>query len=335
MLRSSITLGLVALAGFSLLTNRVSGQVFTVSSANGQAQVGKDIHSYQAATINSSYSIPSWGRTGDNSSLTISFNPENRFRLLPNSEAEVNAGDSDSQSAWHRVVSLKIGSAAIHHNAGAAPTVKLDCETPTAVCGAVGTEFEVNATQGVYSVSEGKISVNSSQEDNLSMPSVIGGTVVFNPGSENTYSKGSFSGTVDIDGSSFQAHDANFTVAKKLDSSSETAVHIESGSLGGSGPGNYIMDGGSLKAVASGSKAATLHPQYLAAAKKEGALSVERAAYRASSNRSAPGGLDAELSSAAARATELRHELFNRETVREIIKQTTDAVRNSALRGGH
>ncbi|HUB68054.1 MAG TPA: FecR domain-containing protein [Candidatus Methylacidiphilales bacterium] len=307
-------------------------QVFLVTGANGQAQVGRDQHSYQPAVVNSNHSLPSWGRTGDNSSLTIAFNAENKFRLLPNSEAQVYAGDGDSNSAWHRVVGLKIGTATISHDTGAAPAVKLDCETPTAVCGAVGTEFEVDATEGKYSVSQGRISLISHQEGDLVMPRIVGGTVVFNPGAQNTYSNGDFSGVVILDGVTMQAAGADFTVAKKLDSSSETAVHIASGRLGGTGPGDYVMEGGRLKPV-DPSKA-SIHPQYLAAAKREGALSVERAALRASSNRVAPRGLDAALSAAAARATALREELFNRETAREVNKQVTGALIDSALRGG-
>jgi hypothetical protein len=324
------SVAILSLVGVAVLAKTAAGQAFTVDVANGQAEVGKDQHSYKPAAINSTYTIPSWGLTKDNSSLTISFNPQNRFRLLANSEAQVKAGDGDSKSAWHRVISLKIGSAEINHDTGAAPTVKLDCETPTAVCGAVGTVFQVNATQGVYKVSSGTISVSSSREDNLRLPRVgSGGSVVFNPGSENTYTQGDFSGTVVLDGSTFHASDANFTVAKILDSGSETAVHIGSGKLGDYGPGDYLMDGGSLKRVDSGSKAATIHPQYLAAAKREGVLSVERAAYRAS-NQGAPSGIDAQLASAASEATRLRKELFTRETVRETVKQTVNAVRDAS-----
>jgi hypothetical protein len=312
-------------------------QNFSVTVTHGDAEIGKDRASYQAAAVNSSYSIPAWGKTEDSSSLTIAFNPQNSFRLLPNSEAQVTTGgEGDSSSAWHRVVSLKIGEASFDHNAGTAPAVHLDCETPTAVCGAVGTEYDVDATKGIYKVSSGHIAVSSDQESNLSLPNIgAGGSVTYNPGRENTYSRGNFTGTVHLDGNSFHASDADFTVAKKLDSSSETAVHIESGTLGGVGPGDYLMDDGKLQPVASGSKAATIHPEYLAAAKTEGALSVERAADRAANKTF---GRDAELSSATAEATRLREELFTRETTRELNKQTVQSVieqttRNAAEAG--
>lgn len=326
---------LLALTCCFLPANPARAQIFTVSVAHGQAEVGKSRDSYSAAVVNSTYPIPSWGKTADNSSLTIAFNPENRFRLLPNSEAQVTTGgEDDSNSAWHRVVSLKIGEASFDHNAGAAPAVHLDCQTPTAVCGAVGTEYDVDATHGIYTVSSGTISVKSDQEGNLTLPSVgAGGTVTYNPGQENTYSKGNFTGTVLLDGTQFHASDANFTVAKKRDASSETAVHIASGTLGGVGPGDYLMNGGNLQRVTG--KAVDVHPQYLAAAKTEGALSVEAAADRAA-NR--PFDQAAELRSATAEASRLRELLFTRETIRETVKQTVQDViqqqtRNAAAAG--
>jgi len=320
---------LLVLACCILPANPARAQNFAVTVALGQSKIGKDRSSYQAAAVNSTYSIPAWGKTEDESSLTIAFNSENRFRLLPDSEAQVTTGgESDSNSAWHRVVSLKIGSASFDHNAGTAPAVHLDCVTPTAVCGAVGTQYDVNATKGIYHVSSGNIYVNSDQEGALSLTSInAGGTATYDPGRENTYSKGSFTGTVRLDGTRYTASDATFTVAKKLDSSSETAVHIASGRLGNYGPGDYLSDGGNLKRVDPGSKTATLHAQYLSAAQTEGALNVERAADRAANQ---PFAHAAELASATTEATRLRNELFNRETVRETVKQTVQTTIQNA-----
>ena len=325
---------LLVCCGLFASARPVEAQTFTVSVVLNRAQLGKDQSSYQPAVAKTTYAIPAWGKTEDESSLTIEFNSENRFRLLPDSEAEVTTGgESDSGSAWHRVVSLKFGKAAMDHNAGSAPTVHLDCETPTAVCGAVGTEYAVDATHGDYSVTSGHISVSSpDQESALTMSDVeAGGDVTYNPGRENTFSQGSFTGTVRIDGTRFHASDANFTVAKLRDTASETAVHIASGTLGDTGPGDYVMDDGRLKRIDPGSKAATLHPQYLAAAKKEGSLNVERAAYRATGRTF---GQEAELKSATAEATRLREELFNRETLREINKQTVQAVEDASRNAG-
>lgn len=311
---------------FVLLATSAPAQDFTVSSTHGDAQVGKDQHSYQAAAANSIYQVPSWGKTGDNSSLTISFNPKNSFRLLPNSEAQVINGDGNSSSAWHRVVALKIGSAHIDHDTGASPSVKLDCETPTAVCGAVGTSYDVDATTGTYSVSSGKISVGSGDEDNLSA-TVSGGSMVYDPGTQNTYSHGSFTGTVRLNGNTYHASDCTFTIAKIHDSKGESALHISSGTLGDFGKGDYISDGSGFKRVDSGSQA-TIHAQYLDAAKDEGRLRVKRAAYLAA-NRSSPVSAG-DVASAAATATELRNKLFTRATTRETVKQTVDAVRNAS-----
>jgi hypothetical protein len=313
-----------------LLAIPAHAQNFTVSVVHGDTQLGKDRSSYQPAVINTTHAIPAWGKTADNSSLTIAFNDQNRFRLLPNSEAEVTTGgESDTASAWHRVVSLKIGTASFDHNAGTAPIVHLDCQTPTAVCGAVGTEYDVDATNGIYSVTSGTISVSSDQEGNLSLSSIeAGGTVTYNPGRQNTFSRGNFTGTVRLNGVRFHASDATFTIAKELDANAETAVRIDSGTLGGYGAGSYTMDGAKLKPVES--KNASVHAQYLAAAQKEGALNTERAADHAA-NRTF--GRDDELQAAAAEATRLREELFNRETVREINHQVVQQVIEQATRG--
>ena len=91
--------GLFAVTCCFLSANPVQAQIFTVSVTHGQAEIGKSRDSYHAATVNSSYSIPAWGKTEDSSSMTIAFNPENRFRLLPNSEAQVTTGgEGDSPS---------------------------------------------------------------------------------------------------------------------------------------------------------------------------------------------------------------------------------------------
>ena len=52
---------------------RVEAQTFTVTATQGQADIGKDRSSYQSATLNSSYTIPSWGKTDDGAYITISF----------------------------------------------------------------------------------------------------------------------------------------------------------------------------------------------------------------------------------------------------------------------
>jgi len=326
--RAFLLLGLTTMA----LAFPAQAQTFTVANVLGDAQVGPSASSLQPAVVASSHNLPSWGRTGDNSSLTIAFNDQNKFRLLPDSMAEVKTGEGDSASDWHRVVSLKIGEAKLTHDSSGSPTVDLKCETPTAVCGAVGTEFDVIATTGTYSVLSGQISVQSSSEEGLSLPSVRGGSVVFAPGKQNTYSHGSFTGTVELNGERLHASDATFTVAKILGGSGETAVRISSGSLGSYGPGSYISDGGSLKPVESGSPAAEIHPKYLAAAQREGALSTRSASYHAVGRST--GEIDSELADAAAEATKLREELFNRETVREVNRQIESSIIDNTLRNG-
>ena len=144
---------LFATAGFVLGASQVEAQTFTVRRGQWPGFHRQGHLLLPGGRCRFHHPIPSWGKTGDESSLTISFNGDNKFRLLPNSEAQVTTGDtSDSSSAWHRVVSLTIGKATFDHNAGGTPVVHLDCQTPTAVCGAVGTEYAVDATTGNYSV---------------------------------------------------------------------------------------------------------------------------------------------------------------------------------------
>jgi hypothetical protein len=134
-------------------------------------------------------------------------------------------------------------------------------------------------------------------------------------------------GFADIAGTRFRAVGAQFTVSKKLGANSETAVRIVSGSLGGTGAGDYFVDGGKLKPFAADKTKAVA--SYLAAAAREAQINVERAAYLASRKTPPPGYDAGSLSSAAATASARRADLFNRALYQNISRETGDAIRDN------
>lgn len=303
-------------------------QSFTVTDTNGQASVGKDQQSYNGAQLKQQYPVGYWGKTGESSQLTIELGQSNSFHLLDESEAKVE-GESNPGSSWYRVVKLKVGTANINHNSGSG--LKLECETPTAVCGAQGTVFAVTAEDGTYSVSSGHIRVSSPYEGSLILDHVIGGKVVYAPGKDNTYAHATdLSGTVTISGLKLTARSATFTVAKKRDASGETIVHIESGTLGGTPSGYYVP---SSKGLVPNAAAVGLVVDYVNKAQAEAHYNTQLQSARAATRTAAQHGLVAgalagRLDAAAKAADDARQLLFARSTIRAVNADTVNQIQN-------
>lgn len=304
------------------LAQILSAQTFAVTNMHGGVGLGSSQGNYRPAQVHSKYSLPSWGKTDEAGYLTIAFDADNSFHLLPDSEAEIR-GENDSDKQWHRVVKLHIGDASFDHNSSGEHHLKLDCETPTSICGAIGTHFEVNATKGVYSVNQGTISISSPSETALSL-TISGSTVTYNPGRENTYSNGTVNGYVTIAGVRFRAVGAEFTVSKKLGANDDTAVRIISGTLSGTGGGDYTIQSRALAPIKPTS--ATAFANYLTAAEDEGRIKAGNAAYEAA-RITPPARFDsAALAAATKIATDRRNKLFNRGLPREINAEQLQSI---------
>lgn len=299
---------------FSPLVSRA--QNFTVSA--GQGQVGKNSDSYGAVELNKDYPLNWWAKT-ESKPMRISFTPKDVFALLPDSEVQV-TGTGAANSKFRRLLKLKSGGLDLDLQGIKSTGSKVEVETPTAICGAVGTRFSVNAGSGDFKVTEGSIYAKAGGDNSFEAESV-NGSFTLNPGSENAYSKANVSGSFKLNGKSYRANGVSLQIAEAK-GGSEAAVQISGGSLGGTGSGRYIMSGGSLEPVDS-SKTGT-HSEYLAAAQKEGRINVELQSRKAAG--SPVGNLPAQLNAAADKATELRKLLFQRKVVRDTAKETARSV---------
>jgi hypothetical protein len=285
--------------------------------AGGSGEVGKSVDSYASAASGKTYPLGWWARTGSDR-LNIEFNEQNVFRLLPKSEVQI-TGEGAANTKFRRILNLKSGGVDLDLPTIKTTGSKVEVQTPTAICGAVGTVFTVNADTGNFNVREGRISAQSKGDDSFAAQSV-NGSFTLNPGKENGFSNASnVSGSFSVNGKSYSASGVNLQVAKGK-GDSLAAVKVSGGSLGGSGSGSYIMEGGKLVPVEASK--ASLHSSYLTAAQREGQINL--------SIRTGNGGSQAQLDAAAAAASELRRELFNRKVVRDTVKDTVRQINPAA-----
>lgn len=300
---------------------QVSANEFVVSGGGGE--VGKSKSAYTAVAVNAKYPLGWWARTSGDA-LRVLFSPGNEFRLLPRSEVQI-SGEGGAGGRFRRVLKLNDGS--VELDLKKLEGSKVEVETPTAICGAVGTKFTVNAATGEFNVAEGRISASAKGDSTFAARSV-GGSFTLQPGRDNTYVKASVSGNFEINGRSYSGNGVQVAVAKARGGAGSAAVRISGGSLGGTGAGNFIMEGGNLSPVSA--QLAPVHGQYLGAAGREGSLQVSRQVLVAN-GRPVPASLDSNLAQAAREANELRQRLFARRAIRDAAQEAArDATRSSA-----
>lgn len=207
---------------------------------------------------------------------------------------------------------------------------KVEVETPTAVCGAVGTRFTVDARSGRFAVSEGSISA-SSKGDATFVARRVSGTFTLQPGRENAFVDAQVSGDFTLNGVPVSGSGLGIVAAKARGGTGAAAVRITGGSLADAGAGSYPMEGGKLTPVDPGQS--TVHGRYLAAAGREGSLNLRRQTL-AASGAPVPASLEAGLAAAAREATALRQALFARQAIRDAAQEAArDATRSNARPG--
>ncbi|NJK91052.1 MAG: FecR domain-containing protein [Blastochloris sp.] len=300
------------------VTDPLPANEFKVAAGSGE--VGKSAKAYTPAQVNSTYPLNYWARTGGDA-LRIEFNPQNIFRLLPRSEVQV-SGSGAANSTFRRVLNLKSGSVELDLPQIKSTNSKVEVQTPTAICGAVGTRFTVNADNGQFNVAEGTIFARAEGDAGFVAQSVRG-SFTLNPGKENAYSDVAVSGSFVLNGQSFNANNVSIQIAKGKGGASPAAVRINSGSLDGVSGGSYLMEGGRLAPVEPAK--AQLHSSYLQATQTEGQLNVQIESRRAS-GQPVSAAQNAQLNAAARSASELRAQLFQRGVIRDAAKE---AVRQS------
>jgi hypothetical protein len=229
----------IALTGlvFPTVANSITG--FKTLKVTGQclAKLAGE-EDYVDATNLTTYPFGTTLRTGRNSNMLLEFSQGNTFQLLPRTTLVLNQNTRNPKLKTLRLqsgsISLQLDDFPKGH--------KLEVETPSAICGAVGTRFvvsfdEVETTPGEsqpgrnsFSCSEGKVHVASrfkvGEEQvtgkTFSVPEVEAGTSIvafIHEGLENTYTDV----TVNRGALSFQYGDSkNNTFKVQADDNSPT-----------------------------------------------------------------------------------------------------------------
>lgn len=330
--------------GVLCFSSSAFAQSFLVTK--GAGQVGKNPKSYQPAVVKQSYPVGWWAKTGG-SRLDIQFSPGNDFILLPGSEAEISDRTDRGGSGLQRKVSLKTGKVVMELNGRDSKNIQV--ETPTAICGAVGTVFEVNAATSDFNITKGAIYLIATKDSSFH-GTEIHGNISLDPGKENTSVSGTVSGKFAVNGARVVATNAKIDLAKAVGNPSEAALEVpkamktnavweittEPTVPGGAVPavqktstipaGSYLMAANStkLRKVTSPERKA-LHRNYREAARTEGSLAVEQKMYQAA-KRPVPGGLNGRVNAAAKRASALRKELFNQRVMRNVARETVRTI---------
>jgi len=250
----------------------------------------------------------------------VEFSPQNVFRLLPRSEVQI-SGTGAANSKFRRIIKLNAGKVDLELKNLQGSRVEV--ETPTAICGAVGTAFTVNADQGHFSIREGAIFANAKSDSGFKGERVSG-EFTLAPGRENAYSEVKVSGTFSLNGAKVSNGKVHATLAKARGGEGQAALQLHSGSLGGTGSGTYLMNKGALEPVTD-ANLKKVHSQYLQATQSEGSLNLQKEGLRAR-NQKVPDTLEQELRAAAKRASELRKQLFLRRVIRDTAKDNAREV---------
>lgn len=307
---------LLLLAFFAWILPAMADEFVVV---DGAGEIGKSPSRYKPAQIPEKYPLGWWAKTSRDP-LKIQFSPDNIFRLLPRSEVQV-SGTGAANSKFRRIIKLNTGKVDLElKNLQGS---KVEVETPTAICGAVGTSFTVDADSGTFSVREGAIFANA-RSDSGFQAEQVSGEFTLAPGRENAYANLNVAGTFTLNGARVNNGRVNATLAKARGGTGQAALQIHGGSLGGASGGAYLMNGGKLQPVAD-SKVREIHGQYLQATQSEGALNLQREALRAQ-RKEVPRSLDQDLAAAAKRATDLRKQLFMRRVIRDAAKDSAREV---------
>ncbi len=197
-----LSLGAVALGA------REQGKTFTVLKTQNDCRY-KAEKGYKPVKPETAYPFGTVLKTGRRSTMDLELSPGNTFRLMPRSKLAVNA---DTRNPKLKVLKLEQGTVKLKLDKFPKGQ-KLQVETPTAVCGALGTRFTVSfeaaaeaekavaqkgSRKNAVTCSEGSISVASrfkvkdlpAEGATFNAPVVEKGTeivAVIHEGKENSY----------------------------------------------------------------------------------------------------------------------------------------------------
>jgi hypothetical protein len=340
--KTAFLTGLLIL-GIEALSSGEAFDQFTVEKTKGDScQIrNKGESSWAAAKEGGVHTAGSAGKTGGGSVITLAFDAKNRFRILPKTEVVISSSTKDAK--FRKVISVAMSDGEVEAELDELPSdYEFKVQTPTAVCGAVGTRFSVNTDGGrrnTFSTDKGSTYAASREDGSFYASSIKAGQTLeadVAPGKENSYTQlkveggkmpvafGSRSKTLEVSGGSVVS-----AAQAKTDSTDEVALKVNKGSVGGEGAGRYIVRGGKVEDV-SGDDRSGMVDDYVQLAEEEGSLKAKLARAKArGASESEIERLENDLDQAADDATAARKKLFQyRETIRRTVRDAAEAIRN-------
>lgn len=328
--------------GVAVAATESSFENFTVREVRGDACeiLPAGSTAWAAARDGERHKAGSRGRTGARSSFVAAFDENNQFRLLPDTEVKVQTSTRDPK--FRKVISLNMDRGSVEVDLKAFPkNHQLKVQTPTAVCGAVGTEFTVRSARrdaNRIECREGTVFARSVADGSFRAPAIRAGEALdaeLAPGKENSHVRlKTEGGDLPI---AFGSDAARFTVREgsvvqvaqqRADDTRQVAMKVERGRVGDAGAGRYVVESGAVRNVSNDARLSGLVDDYVALARAEGGVRGELDAARA---RGAPAAevaeLQARLDRAAAAATARRNELFTREEIRRPVREGMEMPR--------
>jgi FecR-like protein len=317
---------------------------FTVEKIRGDScQIkAKGAGDWKKASEGGVHASGSGAKTGGGSTMTLAFDEKNKFRVLPKTEVIVSVSTRDSK--FRKVIDLSMKDGDVEVDLDAFPEkYQFKVQTPTAVCGAVGTRFKVSsngAQNSAFETDQGSIFAASREDGSFYAPSIKAGQRLdanAAPGKENSYTRlkvqggkmpvafGSRNRTLELtDGSIVK------TAQERSNSTDQVAVKVEGGSVGGQGSGQYVMKDGKMEDLSDDQDGADLVDDYVGLSEKEGSLQAKLEKAKASGASSSEiSNLEQQLDEAAEKASDKRKELFqHRDVIRRTIRGGVEAIRN-------
>ena len=367
MKRTSVLLALwfgVLGPGFLVSAEKGKFEKFTIKKVDAKCEVQlPESGEWKEVKKDEQHQAGVMGRTGASGQMKVEFDKKNSFILMPNSTVKISA-ETRSASFQKVLCIAKVEKGAVKVDLEEVKEGdKVGIQTPTAVCGAVGTKFVVavgedtgDPRKGTFACSQGEVQVAPTNYENERYDAFVanvgpGSTLIasVSPGQDNAHTKLETSGEAVAMDFGKGKEDPQFSVSKgsvielaqpQEENTGTVALRVREGKLTAKEgdeakphtSGRYLYDGGEVLDVAKSDKpdeTREAFDDYLRLAQVEGDRRADVARK--------PGDAAAAdaLNKAAEKATEARNKLFGyRDVIRKTIRAGQNIGRNLPTRVG-
>lgn len=311
-MRAVYLLSLFGLMGVLLPSHGSAAEAqFTVEEAKSAEIRPSDDAAWKSASKGESFKIGAWGKTGSGGTMVVTFDAQSKFRLLPKAEVMISPDTRDSKVRKVTELTMTVNKGGVVVTESP-KNYELRVQTPTAVCGAVGTVYTVeveSATKSSFSCKEGEIQARSLEDAETTSFEATGirkgGSLTASalPGKENSFTELTTEGKMDLAlaGGASQKVGAGTVQLAQAKTDGKTMVAMKSAR------GHYVLEGDREENFSEGEGKSKVD-DYIKAARKEARIK----------NGLEHGDLDA----AARDATEKRQALMDfRSIVRDQVRE--------------